>query len=491
MSVQTSNSQKVLRGISSQTLVTLSLGVVEIVSFSIMSRLLTKEDFGYYAVIMAIVSVFASFSETGIGSAIIQQKKLTKSYVDNAFSLSLIFGLGISLLLFFSSGIVANAVADDSMTKPLMVMSVTLLLNCLTSVFTSLMHRRLEFLRVGNIQLVSLVVTTVVAICLARKGYGYYAIMTKAVLHSVLIFAASFYLCKTRFGLAIQLKEFKSIFKFSGWLMASVVLRNLAHQVDKLLMPRLLSINALGAYNRPKDFIEQISSKLNGIFDTAMFPVLSSIQEETEKLQRAFRQSLFHLNLFAILLTLCLAVNSKLIIRVFLGSEWLDLVSVMIILSFSLVFNIDGRLSDCYLRSMGMTKEQFYFRIFEFVLKIIGVLIGYLGGIVGVALSVVVTNTISKLIKVIYIAGKVNITPWETMKTIVTSWKIVLVVLPVCFLVYQTLPDSAIGDIVLAIVFSILVASIFLFFPRIVGSVYSEYTYPKLMLAVKNKMHLK
>ena len=67
------NSQKVLKGISSQTFVTILLGGVELISFSIMSRLLTKEDFGYYAAITAITTVFASFSETGIGSAIVQQ----------------------------------------------------------------------------------------------------------------------------------------------------------------------------------------------------------------------------------------------------------------------------------------------------------------------------------------------------------------------------------------------------------------------------------
>ena len=64
---------------SSQTLVTIVLGLVEIVSFSIMSRLFTQEDFGYYAAITAITGVFTTFSETGIGSAIVQQKEISSS----------------------------------------------------------------------------------------------------------------------------------------------------------------------------------------------------------------------------------------------------------------------------------------------------------------------------------------------------------------------------------------------------------------------------
>ena len=65
-----SNKQIVIKGISSQTLVTIVNGLVEIFSFSVMSRLLTKEDFGYYAVLVSVTTVFSSLSETGIGSAI-------------------------------------------------------------------------------------------------------------------------------------------------------------------------------------------------------------------------------------------------------------------------------------------------------------------------------------------------------------------------------------------------------------------------------------
>lgn len=71
-----------------------------------------------------------------------------------------------------------------------------------------------------------------------------------------------------------------SIVNFGGWLTLSVVFRNFANQADKLLMSKFLSVASLGAYNRPKEFIDTISTKLNGIFDTALFPILSGIQDQ-------------------------------------------------------------------------------------------------------------------------------------------------------------------------------------------------------------------
>lgn len=486
----TSNTQKAVHGISSQTMVTIVLGVFEIASFAIMSRLLTKEDFGYYAAISAITAIFATFSDTGIGSAIIQQKKLTPRYINNAFTLSFLFGSIVSVIMLAMAGILANTIIDNNMRGPLMLMAITLVFHSLTSVNTGIMYRKLQFLQVGLISLISLVVTTVIAITLAYNGYGFYAILTKAILASIITYILSLILCKTKYHLAFDIDEYKKIFKFSGWLMASSLFRNLAHQIDRLMMPRLLSVSALGAYNRPKEFIEQISSKLNGIFDTALFPILSDIQDDKQKLGAAFRRSMFYLNGFAMMVTLAFVFNSELIIRIFFGDEWLHIKIVAMILACTLVFNIDGRLADCYLRSLAMTKEQFFFRIFETLLKILGLCIGYRWGIVGIAGSVTITNTIAKLIKINYISFKVNISVRETLKIILSSWKFTLAVTPICLFAYYSLPVGLMGNIMLAIIFMASVMIVFTLFPNMVGEEYAQTIHPQLLSRIKNKLHI-
>lgn len=470
-----SNTQKVYRGVSSQTLVTIILGVVEIISFSIMSRLLTKEDFGYYAAISAIVAIFACFSDAGIGSAIIQRKDPSKQFINNAFTISLIFGTVVSLTLFAFSGIIAKIVTDESMTLPLKLMSITLLLNCMNSVNISIMYRRLEFFRVGLINLVSLIITTVVAVVLATRGYGYYAIIAKGILYSIITLCLSFAFAHTRYHFALDGKSFKQIFGFSGWLMASGLFRNLAHDIDKLLLTRLLSVASLGAYNRPKDFISQVSNKLTGIFDSALFPVLSNIQDDNTRLKRAFCESLYYINILGVVLTLSFAVNSELLIRVFFGEQWLDLRDITIILSFLMLFNIDGRLADCFLRSLGLTKQQFFFRIIETVVTSIGVVAGALGGdIKGVAIGVVLTNMFLKLAKILYVSYRIDV-PFKTaVFEIFSSWKFVVVVAPICVLMFALLPHTVIGSIILLLVFLTLLVLIFLVFPSFVGGHYVE-----------------
>lgn len=487
MSDNTSNTSKALKGMSSQTIVTIVLGLVDIVSFGIMSRLLTQEDFGYYAAITAITTLFASFSETGLGSAIIQRKNITDKFVNNAYTLSLIFGITIAAILVALSKPLSVGLVDESLIIPLMLMSITLLFHNIISVNTSIMYRRLEFVQVGMINLVSLVITTIVAILLAYMGLGYYAILTKAVLATIITLVLSHIGAKTKFRLQLDFETVKSIFGFSGWLMISVFFRNLAQQLDRLLMSNMLSVNSLGAYNRPKEFIIQISSKINGIFDTALFPVLSGIQDDIEAVKRAYLRSFYYMNIFAIVLSLAFVFNSELIIRVFFGEKWMSILLTMQILSCMLVFNVDARLADCYLRSLGWTKQQFYFRVIEVVAQLIGILIGGHYGINGIAVSVVLVNILTIAAKNYYITKRLGIDTFKVIKTILKSWKVSYLTLPVLIILQCLLPHHLLGNVINAFIFCLLYLFAFVVYPNMIGSMYKNEVYPTIISKLKIK----
>lgn len=487
-----SNTSKAVKGMSSQTLVTIVQGVAEVVGFSIMSRLLTKEDFGYYAAITAVTAIFQSFSETGIGSALIQKKNPDSHYVNNAFTLSLIVGVFLSLLLCVLSRPLSLAVVDTpKMTIPLILMSITILGHCLVSVNTSIMYKRLEFLRVGMINLIAFLVSIAVEIVLAIKGYGYYAIIARATLATVVTWILSYFLVHTKFRLELDKQSFKAIFGFSGWLMASSVVRNLSQQVDKLMMTRLLSVEALGAYNRPKEFITKIAGKLNGIFDTALFPVLSDVQDNNQSLRNALSKSLYYLNIFGMVMGSAFIFNSELVIRVFFGTEWMDLKLLVQIFSFYLILNVDGRLMDCFIRSLGKTKAQFYFRIIQLVITVIGLTIGAYWGMHGVAWAVIIANLIMVIIKLRYVSKFIEYKNAEALKTVLSSWRFILILLPAYVASQLLLPNSIAGNSIQAGVYVLLMAIMFLGIPKIVGNRYKSEIYHKMITVIVNKLHLR
>lgn len=468
------STQRVVRGLSSQTIVTLILGILEIVSFAIMSRLLTQEDFGYYAAISSVTAIFIALSETGIGAAVVQRKSLDKTYINNAFTLSFIVGLILFVILFSLSDVLANLILDIKLGLPLRLISVTLITHCLASVNISILQRQLKFITIGLVNIISLVITTIVAIILALNGFGFYAILTKAVLYSVMTWIISWVCCKARYRIECNLVTMKSIVGFSGWLMASALIRDISNYLDRLTMGRILSVSALGAYNRPKEFISQINSKLNGIFDTVLFPILSDIQDDSRAIVNAFMKSLYFMNLFSSMLALAFYINSDLIIRIFFGVEWFNLLIVFKLLSISMIFNINGRLADCYLRSLAMTKNQFCFRILQLLITIMALVIGSHWELVGIAASVVISNLIMVIIKVIFIAQKIGVGVFNGLIRIIESWRILLVMFPILAFTKSLMPDSLVSDLMLLGINVALLILIFICFPSIVGREYRD-----------------
>ena len=481
-----SNKSKVLHGISSQTLVVLIIGIVEIVFFSIMTRILSKEDFGFFAAVSAITIIFSTFADSGIGSAVVQKKKLDDEFKNNAFSLSLIIGFVVSSILIILSGPIANLIIDKTLKIPLMIMSITLICNSLVSVNYSLLQRKLQFFRIGMINLFSLLISIIISVFLAIKGFGFYAIIIKSVLYSILTLILSFCFVKEKFKWNINQKTIKSIWGFSGWLLFSVILRNIGLQIDRLVMGRLLSVTSLGAYNRPKEFIDQISNKLNGIFDTVLFPVLSGIQNDVKSLSTAYKTSLYYMNIFSMLLALTFIFNSQLIIRIFLGEEWISVKFIFIILSINLIFNIDGRLSDCYFRSLGLTKQQFYFRFIQMVLTTSLVISGiFMNKMLGAAIGFTCANFLMVFLKLHYLTSRLLVPFTQVFEILLSSWRFILYIIPIMIFSHYLLPTTLLGDFLNLLIFLLLLFVQFIIFPRVVGEKYYKGAYHMILTFLK------
>ena len=484
--LEQSNTTKVLKGVSTQTLITILTGVIEVVAFSIMSRLLTQQDFGYYAAVTAVASVFQAFSDAGIGSAIVQRKNIDQRYIDNAFTLCMLFGLFGSSLLLLLSGPTARYVADETMQIPLMLVAITLLTGTLSSVNFSMMHRKLQFLRMGIIRISALIFTTIVSIILAIKGFGYYAIIAKVILYSIMTLIVSYLAANTKYHFSFDLKVYKEIFGFGGWLMASAFFRKIAEQIDRLMMSSLFNVTILGLYSRPKEFINNMTGKLCDIFDTSLFPVLSSIQDEKERLVKSYQSTLYYLNIIGLMITLAFIFNSELIIRIFLGEEWMNVNTLFIALSFSGVCMLNGSLGDIFLRSLAFTKQQFLLRILQAIASVVLILITAHMGQLAVAIAYLAAYCVVVIVKMSFICRKMNYDLGRALQLIVKSYKVALVYVPVYFLCMCLLPNTIICNLIKLIVFFVITIGAFIFYPEIVGLKYKEEMHGKLIKYLKN-----
>lgn len=81
MNVDTKLSSRIFKSLKSQTIITVFLVIIQLSYFSIMSRLLDKEEFGLFAIVTAVNIVLSEISHAGLGPAVIQKKDASYGYV--------------------------------------------------------------------------------------------------------------------------------------------------------------------------------------------------------------------------------------------------------------------------------------------------------------------------------------------------------------------------------------------------------------------------
>lgn len=474
-----SNTKILFNGLSAQTLVTIVLALIEMSYFAIMSRLLTKTDFGYYAAITGVMAIITSLSEAGLGASVIQKKDATEMFISTAYSLSIILGLVFCLLLFILSPLIANLIADDTLEVPLRIIAVTVLLNSMNSCGNAVLYRKFKFKTIGVNSIISYLLSSIVGVTLAYLGYGLISVVLYSVCFSLFTFLL-LYVFNVKIPKLLICKDcISSIVGFGGWLTLSTLANNIMHQVDKIILPKLLSVEILGAYNRPSGFINTISSKINGIFDTVLFPILSSLQDDKSKVKNVFYRSIKLLNSISIILAAGFIFNSDLIITLFFGDDWMDLSLILKILSLSLVFNIDNRLVDCFFRSLNFVKIGFYIRCVGMITMILSLIVGSYFDIVGIAISVVTANILTILIKLVYLCIKIKVSILFMMKAIFISWKPVIPIL-IIGIPYSIMDYTVSRGVIFLVLFGIIILCEFLLFPSFVSNEYYQTIYLKL-----------
>lgn len=477
-------SSKVFKGAASQTIVAGILGVLGLAYFSIMSRLLTKEDFGYYAIITGITGILTEISNAGLGSAIIQKKDPGKKFIYTAFSLSFIIGFSAFVLLFtLSSALSRLLVGDLFLSVPLKIISITLLLSSLNSIGRALLMRKLKFMRYGLYEIGAFFLSSLVGIGLALMGKGVFAIIIAVVLNQFVILFVLYSTAELRPCLFLDRNYIREIISYGGWLTGCGIVRSLYNQFDKLITTRWLPVASLGAYNRPSYFVNEVGGKIFGVFDVVLFPVLSNIQDDKKKIAAAFEKSSSLLLQLSLFLASSMILASDCLIEIFFGNSWLELKPIFQILSLVLFFESFNRLTDSFFRSLGIVKKYFFVRVLVCVVSAICIILGCQFDIMGLAIGYGVSRICENIIKAVSISPYIRVDYIKMVKKFIRDNFIPLLLFAVLyFLPFQGMLYS----LIVTLGYLCALAVLGFLFPHIYGELFYSQIYKRMEIGISN-----
>ena len=370
--------------------------VISLVVAGILARLLSPDDFGIVAVATVIIAFFSLLTDMGVSPAIVQHKSLTKDELSNIFSFTVWTGIGISILFFAASWMIADYYESEILRTLCQLLSVNLFFASATIVPGALFYRNKEFKFIA-IRSFVIQISAGAAVTAALCGAGLYALIINPIVSSILIFVISYQRYPQRLHFTLGLTVLRKIFSYSAYQFLFNVINYFSRNLDKLLIGKYMSMSDLGYYEKSYRLMMLPLQNITQVITPVMHPIFSDFQNDKAKLATSYERILRFLAFIGLPLSVLLFFTAEEVTLIIFGDQWLPSVPVFRLLSLSVGIQIILSSSGSIFQAAGDTRSLFVCGMFSSTLNVAGILLGifYFGTLTAVASCIVVTFTIN------------------------------------------------------------------------------------------------
>lgn len=359
---------------------------LQLVALIILARLLTPKDFGVVAAALVVIGFTTIFSQLGVGPAVVQRKNIEVRHLRTAFTLSIIFGASLMGLLWLSAPMLSSFFRMPELTHVVQVLSTVFMLQGISVVSESLLHRELRFRTLAIAEVIAFAIGFgMVGIVLAVFDFGIWALVGANLGQAATKMAILLVSQPHPKKLLIERQAFNELMYFGGGFTLARIGNYLAGHGDDLVVGRCLGAEALGIYGRAHQLMVVPANLFGQVFDKVLFPVMARFQHRPERLGVAFRRGISLIGIVVLPLSAALFLLAQELVYVLLGSQWDEAVRPFQIFALSMLFRTSYKMSDSLCRATGAVYERAWRQGAYASLTIGGAYIGQLWGITGVA----------------------------------------------------------------------------------------------------------
>lgn len=423
-----SQKKNILSGVfwnSIQVLINKSFGfIIKLV----LARILFPDEFGLVGMALVFTSFVEVFNDLGFGAALIQRKdsKLNPSHFNTAFWT----GVGWSLIIFQLMVFVVSPLAASFYNEPILIQIIPVISLGVLSSPINLVHkakllRALEFKKMAFIENVSSIASGTLSLVLALSGAGVWSLVFNSL--ATFVIAIPLYFRATHWipSLEWSKKAFKDIFGFGIYTTGTNLVNNLINKADYLLIGKLLSASALGAYTLAFVLTDTFRSQLMSIMNKVMYPIYGKTQDDKSSMKRYYLNVVKYNSLIINPLMGILFILGEPIILNFFGAKWVDTILPLQIISLSVIFHMMVNSNTVLIRGMGKAKLEFMIQFLKAIIVFLpSISIGvYFYGIIGGAYAVLFNKIVSVFIAQIYLKKLIDV----NYKDLFNSLKVTLI----------------------------------------------------------------
>lgn len=364
--------EKTVKGVMWSSIDRFSTQGIQFVFSILIARLLLPSDYGAVAMLNIFLAISQTFIDSGFSTALIRKLDRTETDFCTVFYFNIVVGLFFYIVLWLASPYIAAFYEMPLLEDITKVLALTFVFSSFSGIQSARLSIAIDFKTKAKISIIVTILTGSVGLWMAYNGYGVWALVIQAVSWSLLRTILLWLFVRWMPKLVFSWKSFKEMFSFGSRLLASGLLDTTYNNIYTLVIGKVFSSTTLGLYSRASGLAQYPSSNITGVLQGVTFPVLSSIQNETERLADAYKRFLRISAFIVFPLMVGLAAVADPLIRLVLTDKWEGAVYLLQIVCFSMMWYPIHAINLNLLQVKG--RSDFFLKL-EIIKKIQGVIV--------------------------------------------------------------------------------------------------------------------
>jgi O-antigen/teichoic acid export membrane protein len=309
---------------------------VRIVRITVLARLLSPDDFGLFGIALLALSLVESLSQTGFDDALVQREGDVRPYLSTAWSLQVIRGLLLAVVLYVVAPWVAAFFEEPAATPLLRVLGLNAVLLGLTNSGVACFRKELQFHKqfayISSGTFVDLGISIWAAFALRNAWALVIGMMAGNAVRTMVS-----HLLASPVRFRIERDKAAPLIRFGRWIWGARIAHYALNEGDDIFVGKLLGTDTLGIYRMAYLYGNLPATEITHVISAITFPAYSRLQHNAAKLREAFlrtlRVTLFISTPFAVGIILVTPAFVRLVLGTGPENPWLPMVVPMQILA--------------------------------------------------------------------------------------------------------------------------------------------------------------
>jgi len=370
----------------------------------VLARLLFPEDFAVIGMLAIFLAISNTFIDSGFSNALIQKKDRKQADYSTVFYYNLLVAILVYAVLFFGAPLIARFYDMPSLVKVTRVIGLTVIISSLSIINRTILVIRIDFKKQAVVSTVSAILSGLVSIYCAYKGFSYWSLVIQQVVFSICQTALLVILMPWHPSLIFSKESFKQLFGFGSKLLATSLIGTIYENIYTLIIGKKYTNAELGYYVKADQLVRFPSTNISNIITRVSFPLMAEKQNDQNELINVY-DSLIRLSCYIIFpLMIGLFVISKPLIVLLFTEKWLGMTLILQILCLDWMWDGVCKMNINFLMVKGRSDLVLKLEIYKRVISLTILVISMNWGVVAICIGRVVYSFISVYINSFFTA---------------------------------------------------------------------------------------